>query len=220
MTTLFLRDRFRVRDDDDGICADGERVSVPLALMDGQPMTTPARPGFATLDAEQVAARRSARQEMIDRSVTAWRMDARKKPPKDDPDDPDGDEIEHEWEPEFDARAARKAARDGYIARLTDAWRSPVDAAQPDLGTPPDELMRRHLKSDPDDDVAARKERAYQDYTTSLSNAWRNPPGVLPQQSSLVGPGTAGMIRAVSSPDPAARAEAIERLGEKTRGGR
>jgi hypothetical protein len=86
--------------------------------------------------------------------------------------------------------------------------------------------MRSHLSAGPGSDQPAeeaaqrRRDAAYENYTSELSNAWKNPPGVRSPQRSLVGPGTSGMIAAASSGDPAERANAIERLGERTRGGK
>jgi hypothetical protein len=107
------------------------------------------------------------------------------------------------------------------VTRLGTAWKTPArDFAQPDQGTRPEDLalMRRHLHgAEPDADVA-RKEKAYAAYVDELSNAWKRP-GIQPQRS-VVGPGPSGLIKAASSGDPAERAEEIERLGERTRGGR
>jgi hypothetical protein len=196
MTTLFLRDSYH----DPDICQDGETTRRPMLLMDG-------RPGFARLSDAQVAERRSVRQSMIDRATEAWRMDARKKPPPDpDEDDDDDDEI--------DPRDARNAARDGYIARLQDAWRHPPTR---DAGTPPDELMRRHLRgNEPDADVA-RKQQAYAAYVDRLSQAWRNPPHAAVPAPAILASGP--KHRVVEPTDPSAAAS-IERLGEKTRGGK
>ena len=99
--------------------------------------------------------------------------------------------------PEADsAERVRREARADYIRRLSDAWKRPPraawDAAQPDLGSRPEEL-RRHLRTEPDDDAQARRDRAWADYCDRVSNAWRT--------------------------DPRA-ATAIERQGERWRGGR
>jgi hypothetical protein len=167
---MFLRDRFRVvRDDDaDDLVADGERMRVPLALMDGggdRPRDALAgrRPGYATPDADQVTMRKTSRAEMIRASQDAW-MDARRKKPPPDPDpdpdpdeDDDDDDVTHAWEPEFDARDARACARRSYdamCARLRDGWRTPPtqDFAQPDQSTTPAELALLRRRPLPHDD--------------------------------------------------------------------
>ena len=94
-------------------------------------------------------------------------------------------------EPEA-VRDARAAARDAYIERTVNTWRTHRDGPQPDLATSPQEL-RRHLRSEPDDDAQAGRDRAWADYCDRVSNAWRT--------------------------DPRA-ANAIERQGERWRGGR
>jgi len=104
-----------------------------------------------------------------------------------------------------DARTAAREARDQMIERATSAWRLPQrdphkDAAEPDAGSPPG-VMRAHLRgTDPDepdepdaDDVQGRRDAIWNDYKTRLANAWKT--------------------------DPRA-ATAIERQGERWRGGR
>ena len=94
------------------------------------------------------------------------------------------------------AERVRREARADYIRRLSDAWKRPPraasDAAEPDLGSRPEEL-RRHLRTEPDDDAQARRDRAWADYCDRASNAWRTNPRA---------------------------ATAIERQGERWRGGR
>jgi hypothetical protein len=127
---------------------DGRSVRVPMMLMDGrrpgldladaqravmrQPMT-PWRSGYALLTDEQVAARQAARQGMIDRATSAWRMDAKRRKP--DNDDEDGDNNDRKRAADAgDQRKAAIAARNGYVKRLTDAWKRPPtrDFAEPD----------------------------------------------------------------------------------------
>jgi hypothetical protein len=207
---------------------------------DDAPADADGRPGYARPSNDQIAARRASRSEMIDASRDAWRSaDARKKPPPDDPDEDDDDDDRTDPR---DARASATAEYRRMCSRLTDAWRSPParDFAEPDQGTRPEDLalmrrrplphddpaaaLRSHLSagpgSDRPDEVAARKARAYQDYTTELANAWRNPPGVRSPQRSLAGPGPSALIKAASSGDPTERAEEIEKLGERWRGGK
>jgi hypothetical protein len=95
----------------------------------------------------------------------------------------------------LDARREAKAAYDEMCKRATEAWRTPVrDAAEPDAST---ELPKRHLGSEPDEDDAARaekiRERTRAEYLDQLQNAWRTNPQA---------------------------ATAIERQGERWRGGR
>ena len=93
------------------------------------------------------------------------------------------------------------SARGAWIKQINDAWRTPQrtgdmrsgDAAEPDNSSRA-AVMRRHLRGDdPDDNAAARREKAWAAYKDQLSNAWRT--------------------------DPRA-ATAIERQGERWRGGR
>jgi hypothetical protein len=119
-----------------------------------------------------------------------------------------------------DARIAARDARAAYLKQLNDAWRKPPLAAgpaDPKLNEPdepdddPDDVpgphseelvMHRHLFG-PDDNakLAARLERErardFQRRSRDLQNAWRNP----------------------GRTDPGA-ANAIERQGERWRGGR
>ena len=111
------------------------------------------------------------------------------------------------------ARDAARAARDAWIKQTCDAWRTPSrDAAEPDAA---EALLTRHLRDKPDDegapdpgDVAAVERRrltergaeaqrerdlAWTRYRDNLANAWKTNP------------------RAAS---------AIERQGERWRGGR
>ena len=93
----------------------------------------------------------------------------------------------------LDARAKARDAYDEYCRRISNAWRRPIrDFAEPDLGSRPEEL-RRHLRTEPDDDAQARRDRAWADYCGRISNAWRTNPRA---------------------------ATAIERQGERWRGGR
>jgi hypothetical protein len=215
---VFLRDTFRVRDDDDGIVADGERVRTPMLLMDGDRQGETLigrRPGYGVLDDDQVTARRHARAAMVDASRDAWR--AKKRPP----DPPDDDDVQSVQSPlsSADARALSRASYDRMCSRLQDAWKTPSrDAAQPDQGTPPSELMRRHLHgADDPDDVVAIKEEAYRSYARNLSEAWKHPPHAAVPVPAILGVGP--KHRVVEPTDPSA-ASRIERLGERTRGGR
>jgi hypothetical protein len=231
------RERVKIRivsdADDDVVVPDGGSVRVPLYLQDavrfsddGEPRFMRAadaevadamaghRPGYATLSAEQIAARRAGRRAMIDRATSAW--DARRKPPP-DPDEDDDDAPDAPWVP--DARKGRAE----YVRRLTDAWRHPVDAAQPDQSTSPDDpalMMRKHLRGNEDDDVVAIKEKAYSDYAANLANAWKNPPGVAPAAPAILGIGPANKVverptRGRTDPDAAG---SIEKLRQRTLG--
>jgi hypothetical protein len=237
---VYLRDTYV----DPEICRDGETTRRPLLMMDGDRdasyahthMRNPARdgtligrPGYGVLDDEQIASRREARQEMIDRSTSAW--DARKKrPPDPDEDDDDDDDAN-------DARAGARGAYAGYVQRLRDAWRHPParDFAQPDQGTRPEDLalvrgrplphddpgaaLRSHLSTGPGSDqpaegAQARKDRAYSDYTRELSEAWKSP-----RHATQPAPAILGIGPAHKATDPDA-ATAIERERERTHGGR
>jgi hypothetical protein len=95
------------------------------------------------------------------------------------------------------ARDARTATRDAYfemVKRAENAWRTPIrDAAEPDLASRPEEVMRHHLRTEPDENAQARRDAAWAQYRDQLGNAWKT--------------------------DPRA-ATAIERQGERWRGGR
>jgi hypothetical protein len=210
--------------DDDAIriVPDGGTVKTRMLVMDAH------RPGYVELSDEQIAKRQDARQEMIDRATSAWRMDAkRKKPP---PDDDDGlSTVDKQSRATADARADARASYDSMCARLRDSWKTSSesrnlfsrDAAEPDLSTPPSELMRRHT-SDPNDpaDVQARRDKAYRGYTTALSEAWRSGPGAAPAEHAIVG---AGPKSVVEEPDRGGRtdptaASRIKRTHERTIG--
>jgi hypothetical protein len=228
MTTTFMRDRYI----DPDICQDGETTRRPLVMMDGQP-------GYARPSDDQVAARRSSRQEMIRASQDAWRSaDARKKPPPDDPDpDEDDDDDDDDVDNPRDARACARRSYDAMCSRLRDAWRSPPsrDAAEPDMGTPPllrrplphDDpaaAMRGHLSAGPgpafgEPDAQRRRDAAYESYTSTLSNAWRNPPHALAAPPAILGAGPAHKVVEPGRTDPGA-ASRIERVRERTHGGR
>jgi hypothetical protein len=183
-----MRTRF---DDDADEIGDGESVRVPLLLCDsvsrrfafGDAMDSAygRRPGYARLSNEQVAERRRARDEMIERATSAWRNDARRKPP-------DYDDDAHST---ADARAAANRAYDAYCARLKDAWRRPArDAAKPDLGAETDpgaaaaieQQRERWLGSGESLDalrIRIERQRAEQhrEYCERLSNAWKTNKG-------------------------------------------
>jgi hypothetical protein len=91
-----------------------------------------------------------------------------------------------------DARKAARAAYDEYCSRISNAWRRPPRAAW-DAADP--DLGSRPEEPPPpsDDDAQARRDRAWADYCDRISNAWRANPRA---------------------------ATAIERQGERWRGGR
>jgi hypothetical protein len=109
------------------------------------------------------------------------------------------------------ARDAARAARESWVKQMCDAWKRPpmLDAAQPDLGTRPEEVMRPDDDGAPDPgDVRAverrrltergteaqgERDRAWRRYCDNLQNAWKTNPRA---------------------------ATAIERQGERWRGGR
>jgi hypothetical protein len=180
------------------------------------------------------AAVRDARQEMIDRATSAWRMDARRvrKPAPDDDDDPDANNDEPEGsggQYNRQHRSRRKIgqtalpfeshadARDAYVRRLTDAWRHPpsCDAAEPDLGSRPEDPRAPSGVTDPDraasieEWVERTRGRIWNDYKTALENAWKHPPGVMPPQRADVAAGPSSTIAGVASPDPAVRTQRV-----------
>jgi hypothetical protein len=122
-------------------------------------------------------------------------------------------------------RDRSRAARERWIADQCSAWkRGPArDFAEPSIHSSPEDLarMRRHLfgADTPDDRIAARQ-AAYERARQKQANAWRNTPGTMTPQPSIVGLGPTGFLKAAESPDPVARANAIQRQGEKWRAGR
>jgi hypothetical protein len=92
-----------------------------------------------------------------------------------------------------DARARADAAYDAMCARLTNAWHTLGRDADPDSDGAAARL-RQHLGAD---EVEAKRRAARQTYVDQLTNAWRTPTG---------------------HGDPG-RAAAIERQGERWRGG-
>jgi hypothetical protein len=233
---VFLRDRFRVRDDDDGIVADGERVSVPLALMD----SGGDRPGYARPSDDQISTRRSARAAMIRDAEEAWKDARRRKPDPDDPDE-DDDDDDDEVNPR-DAHASSRAAYDAMCTRLRDAWRTPPthDFAEPDMSSRPSDLellrrrplphddpaaaMRSHLSTGPgpafaEPDAQKRRDAAYENYTSELSNAWKHPRHAAAAPPAILGAGPAHKVVEPGRTDPDA-ASRIEGLREKTHGGK
>jgi hypothetical protein len=129
---------------------DGERVRVPMLLMDG---ATPWRPGYAMLSDTEVAKRQEARSAWIGRMCDAWR----------------GQKVsETETFPMADQRRddrsiadARKGATAAYhrmVTRLGNAWRTPVgDGVEPSGHTRPG-IDPREPSGVTDPDAAERTE--------------------------------------------------------------
>jgi hypothetical protein len=227
------------------------------------------RPGYRILGDKARETVRNARQEMIDRTTSAWRMDdaRRRKADPDDEDDDDDDEDQQDARSRdarkfarpsqegshagrhqaanqdarlgatgsslLDIRRPALEARAAYVRDLQTAWRRPAtqvtpdpirrtyepkraigprsakpqlaprDGAQPDLGGRPEDMEEFYRKRD-----------------LALSEAWKTPTGRMTPQTARTAPGPAGFIEATASGDPAARAAAIERQGERWRGGR
>jgi hypothetical protein len=97
-------DGYLVENDGD-VAKDGETVHTRMMMFDSM---SGRRPGYATLTDEMIAKRQEARQGMIDRATSAWRMDAKRKPPDDD-EDPDNDDDQDEQDAR--SRDARRFAR-------------------------------------------------------------------------------------------------------------
>jgi hypothetical protein len=135
-------------DDDDGVVADGETVSVRVNLTDTVRFDEDGRERFL----------RMADDNMMDANTF--------------------DVADHQPGFRFAPRAQRQSvcdARDEMIRRAENAWRTPVgDAAQPDNSSPP-EVMQRHLRTEPDGN-AQRKRDAWADYRDRLGSAWRTNP--------------------------------------------
>ena len=191
---------------DDEVVEDGDTVHVPLMLCDSM---AGRRPGYAQLTDEQVVQRQAPRDRYIRGLNSAWRMDSRK-PPDPDDDDEDDDDDDNNDNGRGGARprrrnsedaqvAARKAATRSYhqmVRRLEDAWRRPVgsvrDNGEPDMSSSA-ETMRHHLRTEPDENAQARRDAVWAQYPDQLGNAWKTNPSA---------------------------ATAIERQGERWRGGR
>jgi len=214
--------------EDDDMIEDGGSVRVPMTMMDAR-LT------------DAVSARRKAqnvRARWVRSLTDSWKMppgqpvsDARRK--RDDDDDDDAaDGRRRPLRGAADARAISNTAYRRMVAGLQDAWRTPSrDAALPHED--PAAAMRAHLGGGDDDDdendngngngnndnPQARRDSAWNSYKASLGNAWRGPQGIAQPQPTKAGAGPSGFIAAAESPDPAARARAIEREGEKWRQG-
>jgi hypothetical protein len=113
MVMAFLRDRF-VDDETDSMARDGETVRTRMILMDS---LAGYRPGYVQLTDDQIAKRREARREMVDRAIAAWRA-------------PGCDEGDAIFPLARDAaRAAARDARQQMIDRVASAWRTDPSAA-------------------------------------------------------------------------------------------
>jgi hypothetical protein len=170
----------RIDDDDHGVVADGETVSVRVNLTDTVRFDEDGREHFVRM----ADARRKA------------------KPPDDDDDDDDDTMDAADHRPGFryatDAvRAAVRDAREEMIRRATDAWRTPQqpqravrsrDGAEPDMGARPGEaMMHRHMFGAPGlgdpstshamefqgEQAQRRRDAAWSRYRDGLANAWR-----------------------------------------------
>jgi hypothetical protein len=203
-------DGYLVEDDDD-IARDGEIVHTPMMMFD----SAAGRPGFAQLTDEMIAKRAQARDSWIKQMSDAWRgskseriTDIRRPPADEDEDEDDDDDgndngrggARPRRRNSEDAQvAARKAATRSYhqmVRRLEDAWRRPVGSVrangEPDMSSSA-ETMRHHLRTEPDENAQARRDAAWAQYRDQLGNAWKTNPSA---------------------------ATAIERQGERWRGGR
>jgi hypothetical protein len=170
------------------------------------------RPGYRQLGDKARETVRNARQEMIDRATSAWRMDARKRKPEpdeDDDDDENGNNDARAQEKNPHQRPATQSAHDRQhfsdrrlddiraemIQRLTDAWKS---AATPNPKERTTNVPRRNAGlstrdgAEPDagsrpDDLQAKRDEAWNSYRASLSEAWKSPVGRLdPNRAGVV----------------------------------
>jgi hypothetical protein len=121
---LAVRDGRRLRDQ--GLHGDAD---VDLSLH---------QPGFRVADQATRDKVRLAREEMVDRATSGWRLDKRR-PPDDDPDDPDEDDLDRERDRRSKSSDARQGgtyldrvrrpaieAREAWVRSLSDAWRTPA----------------------------------------------------------------------------------------------
>jgi hypothetical protein len=192
---VHLRDTFKVDDErlERRVIPDRRSVRVPLELMDGR------APGGDDLASHRPGFRTADAAASAEVRTARQEMidraasawrDARKLKP-DDPEDPDDPD-----DPDEDDDEDTTDSRSVYVRALADAWRrGPVvrDAVEPDNSSA---AMRRHLSGEPDDGAQARKDRAWAKYRDDLASAWK---------------------RGAADPAEAAR---VERIGERTRGGR
>jgi hypothetical protein len=201
------RNKYKSRDGvwhEDFVVDEGREVRVPLWAADSFRAdlvrsfgATDAldvhRPGFRVAGSTTRDSVSSARQEMIDRARSGWRMDKRR--PPDDDDDDDEDDLDREVGADR-ARAIR--ARRGMIDRAANAWRDAVP--QPALVGPGPRAFVEQVgrtgggsentgpgpgstlssptagpapeRPDPNDDQAKR-DAAWKSYKDQLSSAWR-----------------------------------------------
>jgi hypothetical protein len=201
------------------------------------------RPGHRLLDAPSRAAVSNARQEMIDRACNGWKDLRHAGSPRTDAVQTDAHRNARPSQENSHQRPAHQGydaglggerfrlddirrpsleARADYVRRLQDAWRSPATTLLPlpETRTGLPRANERHSVRDVTPaEHQARRDKAYQSYCTELSNAWRSPAGQVRPQPALTAVGPSGFVEATASGDPAARAAAIEKLGEQTRGG-
>jgi hypothetical protein len=196
---------------DDYVVEDGGVVRVPAYLADGwrgnmvrsfdaTAMLDAHKPGFRLPSNFARDVVRTAREEMIDRARSGWRMDKRR-PPPDEPDEDEDDDVQ-------DAR--RFASREAWVASLSDQWRVPASSPPnrtTDLRRPnadasaagpgpasafPSPMAGSAPERPVPDDPQAKRDQAWQEYSAAISNAWRHPgpgPGLPGASNSWKGPG-------------------------------
>jgi hypothetical protein len=156
--------------DDDDMVPDGGSVKVRLELMDALQRRIASsmvdadahRPHFAQpADAALEQRRREARQSMIDRATTAWRMGDQA------PDDPDEDD-----DPDDDSPYEK------YKKDLSNAWRKPshmpmVTGFGPAAVGPGPRVVGAGPTDSRDAQAIRDRDAAWNEYRARLSNAWR-----------------------------------------------
>jgi hypothetical protein len=185
----------RYLNEPDGICEDGDHVAVNVMVCDGG-----TRRSVAFDAADHQPGYRSG-----ERYMHAYRQYCRDAGLPEHP-DPKPMRGTADGDP-----ADRGAAYDGYVKQLTEAYKRPPaiginDAPQPDNGSSlpewrrhyvpdpdPAATMRGHLSTESGAESQAKRDLAWIRYRDNLANAWKS--------------------------DPRA-ATAIERQGERWRGGR
>jgi hypothetical protein len=207
------------------IAQDGEEIHHPLYLADGYrrdlvqsfgavPDLSLHQSGYRVADQATRDKVRVARQEMIDRARSGWRMDKRRPPDDDDDDDDDEDDLRREGTDSrslADIRAPAIKAREAWVRSLSDAWRSPVATlpAYPEtrihgLPKPGARPFARDvtaagpgkaatLPPSEADDPQERRDAAWNRWKDEQQNAWRSVgpgPGQAGASSSYRGAGS------------------------------
>jgi hypothetical protein len=198
----------------DHIAQDGEEIHHPLYLADGYrrdlvqsfgavPDLSLHQSGYRVADQATRDSVSSARNEMIARAESGWRLDKRREPPDggDDDDNDNGDDEDRlrredrrsaDGRSLADIRAGAIKAREAWVRSLSDAWRTPAATLPaypetrthgrpgPDAGYPtrdaaagPGPAATLSAGGVPDD-PQKRRDEAWNRWRDEQQNAWRS----------------------------------------------